>query len=192
VVRVTAPNRPDLGSRGDGVAASPTGEYARVGEASFDDFVRPLDYPMFVLTVSGRADAERSGCLIGFATQCSIAPPRFLACLSRANHTYHVARRADLAAVHRLDATDRDLAALFGTETGDEVDKFRRCAWTEGPGGVPLLDRCSAWLVGEIDQRVDLGDHEGLVLRPIRLGQRATAPPLMFSAIRDLEAGHPA
>jgi flavin reductase (DIM6/NTAB) family NADH-FMN oxidoreductase RutF len=159
-------------------------------EVTFDDFVRPLDYPMFVLTVA--AGTERSGCLIGFATQCSIAPPRLLVCLSKANHTYRVAARAGSLALHRLAASDHDLAALFGEQTGDEIDKFARCAWTEGPGGVPLLERPSAVLVGDIEERFDLGDHEGLLLRPTHMWQRADVPVLMFSAVHDLVAGHPA
>ncbi|MFC7482034.1 flavin reductase [Luedemannella flava] len=99
--------------------------------STFDRFTGQLDYPMFVLTVPG------SGCLIGFATQCSIDPPRFLACLSKANHTYRAAARALAVAVHRLGPADHDLAELFGTETGDEVDKLARCAWRPGPHGVP-------------------------------------------------------
>src|SRR3954451_16023833 len=42
--------------------------------------VSELDDPMFIVTVAG--PMERAGCLVGFATQCSIHPPRFLLCLS--------------------------------------------------------------------------------------------------------------
>jgi flavin reductase (DIM6/NTAB) family NADH-FMN oxidoreductase RutF len=157
----------------------------------FDDFVRPLDYPMHVLTVPGGAQFGSSGCLIGFTTQCSISPPRFIACVSKANHTYRAAAAANVAAVHRLAAGDEDLAELFGAATGDDVDKFQFCEWREGPGGVPVIARCS-WFVGKIDQRVDLGDHEGLVLHPFQTSSVRDAPPLMFSAVRDLDAGHPA
>jgi flavin reductase (DIM6/NTAB) family NADH-FMN oxidoreductase RutF len=121
-----------------------------------------------------------------------MAPPRLLVCLSKANHTYGVAARAGSVAVHRLAPSDHDLAELFGERTGDEIDKFARCDWTEGPGGVPLLDRAPATLVGDIEHRFDLGDHEGLLLRPTQVWQRANVLPLMFSAVRDLDAGHPA
>jgi flavin reductase (DIM6/NTAB) family NADH-FMN oxidoreductase RutF len=162
-----------------------------VTDASFDRFTGPLDYPMFVLTVAG-VDGHPSGCLIGFATQCSIAPPRFLACLSKANHTYRSSLGAGFAAVHLLTNESRELAVLFGTETGDEVDKFARCAWSTGPEGVPLLDRCPAWLVGRVDARLDLGDHEGLLLAPVAVGPGTGAVPLMLSAVEGLDAGHPA
>jgi flavin reductase (DIM6/NTAB) family NADH-FMN oxidoreductase RutF len=49
-------------------------------EQTFRELVAQLDYPMFIATVA--TDEERAGCLIGFATQCSIHPPRFLAGIS--------------------------------------------------------------------------------------------------------------
>jgi flavin reductase (DIM6/NTAB) family NADH-FMN oxidoreductase RutF len=161
-------------------------------EVGFGRFTGPLDYPMYVLTVPGSGGGRPSGCMVGFATQCSLSPPRFLVCLSKLNHTYRVARGAGVAAVHVLGAADRDLAELFGAETGDEIDKFERCAWRKGPEGVPLLDRCPGWLVGSIESRVDLGDHEGLLLRPIDTGPGEDGGVLMFSAVTDLDAGHPA
>ncbi len=152
-------------------------------------FVAGFDYPMFVVTVAG--SGERSGCLVGFATQCSIDPFRFLVCVSRANHTYRVAERARVLAVHALEHGQHDLAALFGEQTGDEIDKFARCAWTPGPDGTPLLDDCRRRLVGAVLDRFDLGDHTGFLLEPVQ-SSGGDAPPLMFSAVRDLDAGHPA
>jgi flavin reductase (DIM6/NTAB) family NADH-FMN oxidoreductase RutF len=48
---------------------------------TFSDLLGELDYPMFIVTVA--AGGERNGCLIGFATQSSIDPPRFLAVISK-------------------------------------------------------------------------------------------------------------
>ena len=61
--------------------------------STFNSLVGDLDYPMFIVTAC--ADGERSGCLIGFATQISIKPPRFLTGLSHKNHTYRVLRDAE-------------------------------------------------------------------------------------------------
>src|SRR4051794_15391426 len=107
-------------------------------EGAFEAFSARIDEPVFVVTVAhGRT---RAGCLIGFGSQVSIDPARFLACLSDKNRTYRVAAAgAEHLAVHLVPAGRRDLAELFGGETGDDVDKFERCAWHEGPRGVPLL-----------------------------------------------------
>ena len=89
-----------------------------------DEFTAKLDYPMLVLTVPAPAGGRPAGCLVGFATQCSITPPRFLVCVSKANHTFRTLPGARMVGVHLLSTADHDLAELFGERTGDEVDKF--------------------------------------------------------------------
>ena len=48
--------------------------------ATFNELMSVLDYPMLIVTA--RAGDERDGCLVGFATQASIDPPRFLVGIS--------------------------------------------------------------------------------------------------------------
>lgn len=78
----------------------------------FEKIVSALDYPVFVVTTTS-GDGP-SGCLVGFASQTSIHPPRFLVGLSRRNRTYRVAQGATHLAVHLLGREAADLAALFG------------------------------------------------------------------------------
>ncbi len=140
----------------------------------------------------GAGGTERSGCLVGFTTQCAIDPARSLVCLSVNNHTYRVALRSTALGVHGLAAGQHDLASLFGSATDDTVDKFARCDWRTGPAGVPLLTGCPRWFVGEIVDRVEFGDHVGFVLDPIEAAGDGSVPPLMFSEVTDLTPGHPA
>jgi len=159
-------------------------------EKSFQTLVAQLDYPMFIATVA--ADGERAGCLIGFATQCSIHPPRFLAGLSDKNRTHRVAQGADSMAVHLVPEDAGELAELFGGETGDDVDKFARCEWRPGPGGVPLLDGCPNRFVGRIAERVDFGDHTGLVLEPFYADEDRGGGQLSFHRAKRIDPGHEA
>jgi len=148
-----------------------------------------LDYPMFIVTtVAG--EGERSGCLIGFATQISITPPRFLVGLSEKNHTYRVAQRAEYVAVHFVPADGEAIAELFGSETGDEVDKFARCAWHEGPAGLPILDDLPNWFAGRIRERIPAGDHDALILDPIAAAREAEEQELTFHRAKRIEPGH--
>src|SRR5215211_208507 len=124
-------------------------------EQIFQRLVAQLDYPMFIATVA--ADGQQAGCLVGFATQCSIHPPRFLAGISEKNRTFRVARGAGSMALHLVPEDAGGLAELFGGETGDEVDKFERCAWSPGPDGLPLLDDCPNRFAGRILERIDFG-----------------------------------
>jgi flavin reductase (DIM6/NTAB) family NADH-FMN oxidoreductase RutF len=154
----------------------------------FGAIVAGLDYPMLIVTTA--AAGERSGCLVGFATQASIHPPRMLVGTSRANRTYRVAREARALAAHFPTEDQVALAELFGAETGDEVDKLARCDWHEGPERMPILDACPSWAVGRIADRVDMGDHVGFVLDVVAARDGAPGPRLSFQRVRHLEAGH--
>jgi flavin reductase (DIM6/NTAB) family NADH-FMN oxidoreductase RutF len=157
---------------------------------AFEDTVRLLDYPMFVVTANG--GGERSGCLVGFAGQVSIDPGRFLACLSDKNHTYRVACSTDRLAVHLLGRNQLPLARLFGEQTGDEIDKFAQCSWRPGPDGVPVLEDALAWFSGPILQRVPFGDHVGFLIEPDSGSRRDTdgRALLTLSDVEDLDPGH--
>ncbi|OBI47350.1 oxidoreductase [Mycobacterium kyorinense] len=146
---------------------------------------------MFVVTT--QADGHSSGCLVGFATQTSLAPPRFLVGISKRNHTFRVASRTEHVAVHLLSRRDLELAHLFGGQTGDEIDKFERCAWHTGPAGMPILDDAVAWFVGKTLSRLDVGDHMGYLLEPIAGYAPKRADDLVsFSDVLDMEPGHEA
>jgi flavin reductase (DIM6/NTAB) family NADH-FMN oxidoreductase RutF len=129
----------------------------------FEAIVSDLDSPMFVVTT--RTGDRRAGCLVGFATQTSIDPTRMLVALSPPNHTYRVACEARALAVHLLTADQLALAELFGGRTGEEIDKFAHCRWSEGPEGLPILE-------------------------PIAAGHGRSGPHLGYQAVRHLRAGH--
>jgi flavin reductase (DIM6/NTAB) family NADH-FMN oxidoreductase RutF len=158
--------------------------------STFDALVGELDYPMFIVTT--RAGDERLGCLIGFASQMSIHPPRFLVGLSHANHTYRRGADAGVFAVHFVPADAAALAELFGGETGDEVDKFARCAWHEGPERVPLLDDCPNRFVGRVLWRADAGDHDAFLLEPVAAERGSAEDEFTFHRAKRIDPGHEA
>jgi flavin reductase (DIM6/NTAB) family NADH-FMN oxidoreductase RutF len=161
--------------------------------SSTDGFARlasSIDYPMYIVTTA--AHGTLAGCLVGFLTQSSIEPPRLLVCLSKANATFRVTQQAGVLVVHFLGDGDRDLARLFGEETGDEVDKFSQCEWEEGPAGLPIVAGCRGWLAGSILDRLDCGDHVAHLVEPFDgAAPRPDEPQLGFRQVRDLQPGHP-
>ncbi|HET8617180.1 MAG TPA: flavin reductase family protein [Actinomycetales bacterium] len=156
----------------------------------FGTFVAGLDYPMFIVTTVARG--RRAGCLVGFTTQASIDPPRMLVCLSERNRTFEVAQAARFLAVHVVEPDQRELAHLFGGESGDDVDKFARCGWHPGPDGLPLLDDCPRRFVGRVLESYALGDHSGFLLQPLSEHDGPSDQALTYQQVRDVDAGHPA
>jgi flavin reductase (DIM6/NTAB) family NADH-FMN oxidoreductase RutF len=154
----------------------------------FGAFIDGLDYPMYVVTVE--SGGARSGCLVGFTSQVSIDPPRFLVCVSERNHTYSLAKEARFLAVHLLHPEQFELARLFGEETGDEVDKLAQCRWHPGPGGVPILEDCPRHFVGRVVSQTSFGDHVGFLLEPTEVAARDNGRVLTFTDVKGLTPGH--
>ena len=158
--------------------------------ATFNELVGDLEYPMFIVTA--RAADEPLGCLVGFATQTSIHPPRMAVCLSHKNRTFRRGRDAELLGVHCVPAHADALAELFGGETGDETDKFARCAWHPGHGGVPVLDDCPNRFIGRVLWRADAGDHDVFLLEPVEAESGSPEREFTFHRAKRIEAGHEA
>lgn len=157
--------------------------------AGVDRLVASLDYPMIVVTAASRR--EVTGCLVGFFTQCSLDPVRFAVYLSKANHTFPIARRCSHLMLHFLDRKQHAMASHFGQLTGDEVDKFAGLEWKPGPDGrTPRLADVDAWVFGRVVDRRDAGDHVAHILEPVAAKSPRRFRQLGFQDVRDLKAAH--
>jgi flavin reductase (DIM6/NTAB) family NADH-FMN oxidoreductase RutF len=155
----------------------------------FAELVAHLDPAMAVVTTA--SGGERAGCLVGFHAQCSIEPSRYAVWLSKANHTFRVALHAERIAVHFLDVHDRALATLFGTTSGDRVDKFAACEWEPDRDGIPLLTGCGNRLSGTKVALLDVGgDHVCLVVGAGESSTSDSLNPMRLSQVKDLAPGH--
>ncbi len=158
-------------------------------DEQFNAIVAQLNYPMLIVTTA--TATEMAGCLVGFHTQCSIDPPRMLVCISRRNRTASVAARSDRLAVHFLDEADHALSVLFGEQTGHTTDKFTQCVW-RSRHGLPILTAARAWLIGNVLDRLDLGDHDGYLLEPFEAHLDGDLHQLSFQHVTEMKPGNPA
>jgi flavin reductase (DIM6/NTAB) family NADH-FMN oxidoreductase RutF len=156
---------------------------------AIDGLTATTNYPLYVATVS--SSWGHSGCLAGFVTQCSINPPRFFVCISKANHTNLVVDEHSGICLHLLGSGQRALAELFGSLTGDDLDKFDRCEWTVGTTGAPVLSHCAAWMEGAVQQSVDVGDHIAHVIDPINGALGDQDGLLTLNDVPNIDPGHP-
>ena len=155
-----------------------------------DSVLSWLDYPMVLVTATdGRS---QDGCLVGFHTQCSIEPLRYLVCLSQQNRTTEVVARAELLAVQFLGQEDEAVARIFGELTGDTTDKFTRCEWQRGPGGAPIVAVHGGWICGPIVARQPAGDHTAFVIDVTDASPPCSRGQFGFQRAKHLEPGHPA
>lgn len=182
--------RTDAEPRGGEDDGTEQGDSVHGEDAVFEQLMHSIDPPMFVLTAHD--GTHRSGCLVGFASQVSIRPPRFLAMVSKLNHTYAIAMATPAVAVHVLRQGDDELARHFGGLTGDEVDKFAGIDVMDGPAQAPVIVGID-WFAGRVLRHVDLGDHVGLLLAPHEgSAARAGDAQLGMEDVEDVVPGHPA
>lgn len=156
--------------------------------SAFDDLLATLDAPLTIVTAASQG--ERAGCLVSFHTPASIAPQRYLVALSPENRTFRVTGSASHLGVHTIPASRRDLAELFGGQTGDEVDKFAACRWRAWRDGTPLLADAAGWFVGRCLQSVPLGDHTGVLLEPVEVSPTPSTELLTSGGLGPLQPGH--
>ena len=156
------------------------------------DFASKFDPPLTIVTTA--ADGRRAGCLVGYWTECSLSPARFLVCISKVNHTFEVAADAESIALHLIPRDSVEIARLFGSETGDDIDKFAHCEWIPGPRGVPILTSCPTHAVCDILDRFDVGDHVALLVEPVSfvIGPEEEVFTEKMALGQQLEPGHPA
>jgi len=121
-----------------------------VSSSAVHELISQLDYRCTSSTAA--AGGERAGCLVGFGTQCSINPPRFLVCLSDKNHTFRWREDAELLVVHPLP--ERRLVGLgCSGRRRDTVDKFEALL-VDGGRGTPVFGRLRNWFAGRILERL--------------------------------------
>jgi flavin reductase (DIM6/NTAB) family NADH-FMN oxidoreductase RutF len=151
---------------------------------AFDTLMSSLDPPLIVVTAA--VGEERAGCLVGFHAQSSIDPGRYCVWLSKANHTYRVVLRSTHLGIHFLTSGDLATADIFGTLTGDNVDKFAKISYQDGAEGVPVLSDCPHHLVVRRVALLDEGgDHVCIITEPV-----AVHSPARFEPLRLFQAEH--
>ena len=156
---------------------------------AFDTLMHALDPPLIVVTTA--VGDERGGCLVGFHAQSSIGPGRYSIWLSKANHTYRLALRSTHLAIHFLAEDQLPMAELFGTLSGDDVDKFDGLASEVGTDRVPLLlDVPNRLVVRRVALLDEGGDHVCITTEPIAVDAAGSFRPLRLSAAAGLVAGH--
>jgi 3-hydroxy-9,10-secoandrosta-1,3,5(10)-triene-9,17-dione monooxygenase reductase component len=74
------------------------------------------------------------------------------------------------------EALCRDFA-VSGAERGD---KFSGVGWSQGPGGIPILDGALAWVACDIASSYDAGDHELVIGAVTETGVERARRPLIF------------
>ena len=160
-------------------------------DAPFDTLMASLDPPLVVVTTA--AEGTLAGCVVGFHSQSSIDAEGYSFWLSKANHTYRTSLRSGHFAVHFLAEDDLALAERFGTQSGEDVDKFEGLGIDLDEHGVPMVRDCPRRLLLDRVAVLDEGGDHVCITTRVRAAETAGPfTPLRLSQADHLDPGHEA
>ena len=131
-----------------------------------------------VTVITTEHDGERHGMTANSVTSVSLDPVMILACLARGARTGLAIQKAGRFAVNILGEDQEEISRRFACPG---MDHFEGLAVEMGPGGLPLLPGCLAYLTCVVCDLVEAGDHD-IVLGQVEHCEvtRNGANPLVF------------
>ncbi len=123
-----------------------------------------------------RGDGSAVGMTVNSFSALSLAPPLVLWCLAETALGRDVYRNCERFCINILASDQARVATQFARA---ENDKFKDIGFTKGPGGVPHLDGCIAWLDCSLTAVEPGGDHD-IVIGQVETHRRAPGAPLLF------------
>ncbi len=131
--------------------------------------------PVTVVTAPG--EAEPAGATANAVASLSLDPPLMLVCLDHRSRTLAVVRSAGRFAINVLSQAGEDHARSFAT-AAPHAEKWDGVPATER-SGVPVLDDALVWVVCELRDLLDGGDHTNVTGHVLELGT-SEGEPLLF------------
>jgi len=131
--------------------------------------------PVTVVTAPG--DQVAAGATASAVASLSLDPPLMLVCLDHQSRTLDAVRRAGRFAVNVLAAQGEEHARTFATQSPHE-EKWRDVPLAER-GGVPVLGEALIWVVCELRDLLDGGDHT-IVTGVVEELEAREGVPLLF------------
>lgn len=152
--------------------------HAAAAGISPDDFKAVFrNHPAGVAVVTLRGPDGPVGFTATSVTSVSAAPPVLAFSLAAASSSRPALERASSVVVNFLAEDQRDVAATFARRG---VDRFAQVAWTSLPTGEPVLRGVTAWVRGEIDERIPVGDSLLVTVRAGLSARHDGTRPLVY------------
>ena len=143
-----------------------------------DEFRRAMAaVPTPVTVVTAPGDAVAAGATANAVASLSLDPPLMLVCLDHRSRTLAAVRASGRFAVNVLGAESEQHARSFATRVPHD-EKWEGVPASE-KAGVPVLEEALVWVVCELRDLLDGGDHVIVTGLVEELGRR-NGTPLLF------------
>jgi flavin reductase (DIM6/NTAB) family NADH-FMN oxidoreductase RutF len=98
----------------------------------------------------------------GWQMRCSYTPPMFAVSLSKKGHTHKLIRERGEFVVALPNNDLEKYVEFFGSNHGDQVNKFKKSGIETVPGkfiGLPLIKEATFNFECKLEKEVEAGDH---------------------------------
>jgi flavin reductase (DIM6/NTAB) family NADH-FMN oxidoreductase RutF len=143
-----------------------------VVEQAFRDLMSAVCAPVTVVTT---ADDAPFGTTVSAFASLSLRPPMITAALARGSRLLRPVLRTGRFGVNVLGHGQDETARLFAHPS---ADRFAAADW-HYDHGLPRLSGVTGWLVCDLANAVEGGDHV-LLLGAVSHSETRTAPPLVY------------
>jgi flavin reductase (DIM6/NTAB) family NADH-FMN oxidoreductase RutF len=129
-----------------------------------------------VTVVTTVHDGVPYGSTVSAFASLSLVPPMISVALDRGSSLLARVLQTTRFGVNVLAKSQEEAARLFATRN---VDRFGQSSWALADG-MPRLAACASWLVCDLAQAVEGGDHM-LLLGVVTEAEKTAAAPLIYS-----------
>jgi flavin reductase (DIM6/NTAB) family NADH-FMN oxidoreductase RutF len=139
-----------------------------------------------VTVVTTLEDAEDGpqpwGTTVNSFTAISLEPPLVMVSIGRERSIHPIIERTNRFGVNILGEGSQELSDCFaGAPSALPREAFCNADFSLGEAGLPVLDAAIAYLVAEVEQKIEAGDHTIYLGRVIETGCRdETGWPLLY------------
>jgi flavin reductase (DIM6/NTAB) family NADH-FMN oxidoreductase RutF len=118
-------------------------------------------YPTGIAIVAALADGAPVGLVVGSFTSVSLDPPLASFCVGKTSRTWPALAQAGAVGVSVLGEDQEEICRAMA---GARESRFETVCWQATPGGAVTLHGAAATFACQIENRIDAGDHEIVVL----------------------------
>jgi flavin reductase (DIM6/NTAB) family NADH-FMN oxidoreductase RutF len=135
------------------------------------------NHPAGVAVVTLRGPLGPVGFTATSVSSVSEAPPVLVFSLAASSSSRPALEQASSVVVNFLADDQQDVAEMFARRG---VDRFANVPWKSLPTREPSLHGVTAWVYGEIDERVPVGDSLLVTVRAVHAERRRGSRPLVY------------
>ena len=142
--------------------------------------LRLLSNGMYVITSA--AGGRYGAATVTWLSQASFKPPLVMAAIRPDSNVFKCLTESGVAAVHVLDAAQKDLAQKFFSPTTVADDTINGEPFRAGVTRAPILQNAFAYFECSVRQMVTLGDHVVVIMEVVDADCCRSCSPLTVAA----------